>query len=387
MQNVKRANLLPTRIAVSATFFTIGAIFANWVARIPEVKANLNLTDATLGLALMISSIGVIFGLITASGLIARFGSKNVSVFSAILYAITLGILGFASNFFTLASVLFFAGMFNSITDVAMNAQGIEVERLADKQIMNSFHAFWSIGTGAGALMGAGFVAFGFTVQQHFLFVPIFFIILMLASRSYLLDIEGEQNSEEQAAFQLPPRILWGLGAVVFVAGLSEGAIIEWSGLYLHEIVGTTEAIAALGLVAFSSTMIIGRFAGDTMADRLGASRLVRINGLIAALGVALALIVPTIWTTFIGFAMVGIGLAVPIPLAFSVAGKLPGLPSGRAVAGVATIGYAAFLIGPTIIGFISEATNLRIALIIVMILAFSLVFTGGALDIRKEKP
>ena len=385
MQKKLNRELFMARVAVSATFFTIGAIFANWVARIPEVKETLNLTEASLGLALMAGSAGVIVGLLIASGLIARFGSKNVSFYGPLIYSIVLASIGFSFNFMTLSVALFFAGMCNSITDVAMNAQGVEVELRSNKQIMNSFHAFWSVGLFSGAVMGSAFVSLGFSFREHFLIVPVFFIILTLVMRRYLLEIDGEQNSEEQATFQFPPRALWGLGALAFAAGLSEGAIIDWGGLYLHEIVGTTEAVAALGLAAFSAMMVLMRFAGDTVAERVGAARLVRLGGIGVVFGVGLALLIPTFWTTVIGFSVAGIGLAVAIPLAFSAAGKLPGIAPGRAIAGVATIGYAAFLVGPPVIGFIAEGTSLRFSFILVMLLAATMVYSGGALDTRKK--
>lgn len=386
MLQTEKRELIFARAATSAVFFTVGAIFANWVSRIPEVKENLNLSESDLGLALMISSIGVIFGLVITSGLIARFGSKNVSIFVAILLAISLGVIGLTVNFITLAFALFFTGMFMSIADVAMNAQGVEVEKRRNKQIMNSFHAFWSIGTFSGAIMGSGFVTLGFSVQEHFLIAPVIFILLMLFSYQFLLNIDGEHNSDNQTTFQLPPRALWALGVVAFAAGLSEGAIIDWGGLYLHDVVGTTEAIAAFALAAFSITMVLGRLTGDWVAEQLGAARLVRIGGILVVIGVGIALFIPTLWTALFGFALSGLGLATAIPLAFSAAGKLRDLPSGRGIAGVATIGYAAFLIGPPIIGFIAEATTLRMALIVVMVMAFTLVFTAGALDVRKAK-
>lgn len=381
MQKAKDSNFLPARLAVSATFFTIGALFANWISRIPDVSATLNLSEGTIGLALMIGSIGVIFGLLITSGLIARFGSKNVSVVGAISYAIVLGIVGLSVNFISLVIPLFFAGMFNSITDVAMNAQGVELEARRQKPIMNSFHAMWSVGLFTGALMGSGFVTLGFGFREHFLIVPILFIIIMLISRNYLLDIAGEQNQDDQATFQFPPKVLWGLGAIAFAAGISEGAIIDWGGLYFVNIVNTSEAVAALGLAAFSFTMVAMRFAGDTVSERIGASRLVRWGGVGVVIGVGLALLIPSFWVTIFGFSLAGIGLAVAIPLAFSAAGKLPTIQSGRGIAGVATIGYAAFLVGPPVIGFIAEVTSLRFAFIIVMILASTLVFTGGELD------
>lgn len=386
MQKTKNRNLLLARIAVSVLFFSNGAVFANWLSRIPEVKTMLELSESMLGLALMSASVGVILGLLITSGLIARFGSNRVSAFAAIGQAVVAGFLALASDFFSLAGILFFLGLFTSIMDVAMNTGGAEVEAQSNKQIMSSFHGFWSLGLFAGLTMGSAFASAGFSFQQHFMVVPIIFIMPVLVSMRFLPGIEGEQNSDGQAAFQFPPRAIWGLGALAFAAGISEGAILDWGGIYLHEIVHTSEATAALGLSFFSATMLLMRFAGDIVAQRVGASLLVRIGGIAAVFGIGLALLIPTFTATVIGYSIAGIGLAVVIPLAFSAAGKIPELPSGRAIAGVATIGYAAFLIGPVVIGFIAEATSLRIALIIVMVLAATMVFSGGALKVGKSK-
>ncbi|MEM9955346.1 MAG: MFS transporter [Chloroflexota bacterium] len=387
MAQSEQRRLFLARIAVSVTFFTVGAIFANWVARIPDVKETLNLSESLLGLALMVSSFGVIFGLLITGKLIARFGSKAVSFYCAIGLALSLAVVSFSTNLLTLSASLFFLGFFNSTTDVAMNAQGVEVERRYGKPIMNSFHAFWSVGLTTGALMGSGFAGANISFQQHFLIVPVLFILLMIIVRGWLLIIDGEQDTADtEPTFQLPPRALWGLGALAFAAGLSEGALIDWSALYLTDIVGTSEALAAFGLAAFSASMVVMRFAGDTVTERLGAVRVVRAGGIAVVLGVGVALLVPNVWTTIIGFMVAGLGLAVAIPLAFSAAGKLPNIPPGRGIAGVATIGYAAFLVGPPVIGFIADATNLRLSFIVVMCLAGTMVYSANALKVGKSK-
>lgn len=377
--------LWQARFAVGTVFFVMGAIFANWVSRIPNVATKLNLSEGELGLALMVSAIGVIFGLLITGGLIARFGSHRVSATMVMLKAISLGTISLATDFYTLAGALFFFGIFNAITDVAINAQAIEIERRRGKSIMSSFHGLWSIGSFAGALMGAGFIALGTSLTQHFWIATAIFVVVILSTQHMLLRLDDEKN-EDDAAFQLPPRAVWGLGAVAFAAGISEGAIADWSGLYLQDVVGAAVAIVPLGFAAFSLMMTTGRFLGDTLAEKLGSARWIRISGALAASGVLMALIFPYVPTTLLGFAIAGFGLAVGIPLAFSAAGKLPNINPGRAVAGVATIGYAGFLVGPPVIGFVAEETSLRMGLAIVVFLAASMIFTGGALDVRKAK-
>ncbi|MEO1643916.1 MAG: MFS transporter, partial [Chloroflexota bacterium] len=345
-QQTPERPLWQARFAVGTVFFIMGAIFANWAVRIPTVSANLDLSEGELGLALMLGSVGVILGLLITGGLIARFGSHRVSTVMVILKALSLGFISLAVDFYTLSLVLFFYGMANSITDVAINAQAIEVERKRGKPIMNSFHGLWSIGSFAGSLIGTLFINLGTSTLLHFWTLTVIFMVVAFASQHLLLRIDGEKDQNDQAPFSFPPRMVWGLGAVAFAAGISEGAVADWSGLYLRDIVEVSEAWVPLGFVAFSLTMTTGRFLGDTVAEWLGNVRLIRLSGVLATSGILLPIFFPSLVTALLGFGIAGLGLAVGIPLAFSASGKLPNISPGRAVAGVATIGYAGFLVG-----------------------------------------
>lgn len=380
----KSYSLTITRAAVYMAFFVAGAIFANWVSRIPQIQANLGLSESALGLVLLGASAGVITGLSFTSGLIARYGSRRTTVVGGLVMSIMLAGIGFALNFWTLLIVLFFLGMFLSMMDVSMNAQAVEVERRLNKNIMSSFHAAWSVGTFVGAIVGSQFVAMGFSVATHFVIMGVFFFLLLLIIGLPLLEIQDESDDSEGSVIQFPPRILWPLGAIAFAAGISEGAIGDWGGIYLRDIVGTGESTAALGFAAFALTMTVMRFAGDSLAEKFGAEWIVRGGGIVSATGILLALIFPNVVMTLIGFALVGAGAATVIPLAFSAAGKLPDIAPGRAIAGVATIGYAAFLAGPPIIGIVADFTSLRFGLVLVLVLALSLWFTGKTLRVAK---
>lgn len=379
-------SLTMTRAAVYAAFFIAGAIFANWVSRIPQIQANLGLSESTLGLVLLGASAGVIVGLTFTSGLIARYGSRRITVVGGLLMSIMLAMVGLSTHFVTLLVALFFLGMFLSMMDVSMNAQAVEVERRLNKNIMSSFHAAWSVGTFVGAIVGSRFVALEFSVATHFLIMAVIFFLMVLMAGLPLLEIQDETDDSEGSIFQFPPRILWPLGAIAFAAGISEGAIGDWGGIYLRDIVGTGASTAALGFAAFSLTMTVMRFAGDSLAEKFGAEWIVRGGGILSAIGILLALIFPNVIMTLIGFALVGAGAATVIPLAFSAAGKLPDIAPGRAIAGVATIGYAAFLAGPPIIGIVADFTSLRFGLVLVLFLSLSLWFTGRTLRVEKVK-
>jgi fucose permease len=176
------------------------------------------------------------------------------------------------------------------------------------------------------------------------------------------------------------------LGAVAFCSAIGEGAMADWSGVYLRTAVGTSTATAAYGFAAFSLMMTVGRLSGDSLLTRFTPAQLVRFGGGIASAGLLLLLLIPSLETALIGFGAVGAGLSIVVPLAFSVAGKVPGVPPGAGIAGVATIGYAGFLAGPPVIGLVAEISSLRIALVLVLILTGTLLFTAQAMDLGAVK-
>lgn len=377
---VTRQQLRAARWAVLAIFFVNGALFANWVSRIPTVQGNLGLNKGELGLVLVGMSVGVLVSLSLAGGLIARFGSRRTTLAGALLMCAMLVLAGFMPSALMLWGALFLFGGVTSLMDVSMNAQGVEVERGLGKPVMSSFHAAFSIGGFAGAAIGSLMVSLSVSVQMHFMLMAGFFAVMAIVATRYLLVIDHE-GGNSHSTFQLPPRVLWPLGAVALCAAIAEGAMADWSGIYLETVVGTEAALAAWGFAGFSLMMTLGRASGDWLIARFDRSLLVRLGGALAFSGLMLAVFVPTLVTALLGFAAVGIGLSITIPLVFSVAGNLPNIPSGVGIAGAATIGYAGFLAGPPLIGLVSEATSLQVGMGIVAVLAGSLVITGRALQ------
>jgi predicted MFS family arabinose efflux permease len=367
------------RLAVMTAFFINGALFANWVSRIPTIQTQLNMSEGTLGLVLLGLSVGVICALTLAGGLITRFGSRTVTMIGGVAMTVVMPFLTLMPSAYSLAALLFVFGATMSLMDVAMNTQASAVEKLAERPMMSSFHATFSIGGLVGALVGAGMVAAGLPPLVHFSIVSSVAVVLILWAQRELLLLPEEGNSHS-TVFQLPPPALWGLGAIAFCSAIGEGAMADWGGVYMERTVGATSTIAALGYAAFSLTMTAGRLAGDRLVSRYAPSLLVRGGGLLAGVGLVLAIIFPWVPTTLLGFALVGAGLSIAIPLVFSAAGHVPDLPPGTGIAGVATIGYAGFLAGPPVIGLVAEATSLQVGLGVVALLAFTLVLTGRAI-------
>ncbi len=367
------------RLAVLAAFFMNGLLLATWISRIPAIQVRLTMSEGTLGLVLMGISAGVILALSMAGGLVGRFGSRRVTIAAGVGLCFSLPIPALMTQPLTLFAALFIFGAFLSTMDVAMNAQAVAVEQRAKRPLMSSFHAAFSIGGLAGALLGAAVASLAIDALTHFMMAAVLGLIILAAAGRALLEVSGEKQ-DEGGLFRLPPRVLWGLGAVAFCVAIGEGAMGDWSGVYLAQEIGTTTAFAALGFAAFSLTMTLGRLTGDWLVTRLDPVHVIRYGGFLAFLGLLAAVMTSNEYVVLIGFAAVGAGLANGIPLAFSAAGNFPGITPGAGIAGVATIGYAGFLAGPPLIGLIAEATSLRISLFLVALLVGSLVFSARAI-------
>ncbi len=389
MQKTSSPRVGVLRIAVLIMFFTNGALVASWISRIPHIQNSLSLSEGQLGIVLLGLAAGVLTALSLTSGLISRYGDRQVTLYGAVGMCLMLPVLGILPNALMLWTGLFLFGMTMSSMDVAMNAQGVVVEQLAKRPLMSAFHASFSIGGFTGAAIGAGFATLELSPLLHFVSISILFLLIIIATARYLPTNEGNQGREDEGnekIFQLPPRVLWALGAVAFAAAIGEGAMADWSGVYLSRVIGVEAGIDALGFAVFSIFMTVGRLSGDRLTEMFSATKLVRLGGSVATLGLLLVLFVPQLATTLIGFGIVGLGLSIVIPLAFSAAGRLPNIPASTGIAGVATIGYAGFLAGPPIIGLIAEATSLQIALLLVVLLTGSLIFTASSLKAETQE-
>lgn len=375
-----QSSLGRARLSVLAMFFVMGAIFANWAARIPAFQDRFALSDGELGVLLLSVSAGVLTALSIASSLIARFSSRTVTAAGAAAISLILPLLALMPNPILLWIALFVFGGATSIMDVAMNAQGVEVQRRRGAPLMSSFHAAYSLGGVAGAGVGAGMAALQADPRVHFAIVGGAFLLIGLWAGRGLVAVEHETRSEGPV-FQIPARVLWPIGAIAFLAAIGEGAMADWSAVYLENVVLTGADVAALGYAAFSLTMTIGRLTGDWLSTRLAPPRLVRAGGLVAGLGLLAAILMPRTPVVMLGFAAAGIGLANVIPLAFSAAGSVPGVPSSRGIAGVATIGYAGFLAGPPVIGLVAEVLSLRGGLGVVALGVGAIALFGQAIQ------
>lgn len=369
------------RAAVSALFFVNGFVVASWIPYIPIVKSRHHLGDAQLGFLLLAMVVGGVLGLPLAGWLVGRFGSRLVAVAAASGLSLTLTAPVLAPSVALASLALLLFGTCNGALDVSMNAQAVDVERHGGRPIMSSFHGLFSVGGLAGAVV-AGLAMFAHVPPA--VHVPTVAIamtaIVVLATPSLVRAAGGVWSSD--SVFVRPSRNLLGLGLLAFCGLLAEGAMADWSAVYLRDVLATSSGTAALGFAAFSLAMAGGRLAGDTLTRRWGAVRVLRASSAVASLGLALALLLHDAVAAVIGFGAVGFGIANIVPLVFSAAGRAGGVPAATALAAVATLGYFGWLAGPPIIGMVSEALGLSTALGIVSVAcAFVAIRARGATE------
>lgn len=387
------------RTAVAALFLTNGALFANILPRYPEIKASLGLDNIAYGLSIAAFPTGAVVAGLGAAVLIRRFGSARIAVAGTVLTGVGLLSAGVAPSVVLFAVALFLGGASDAITDVAQNAHGLRVQRRYGRSIINSFHAIWSIGAVLGGSMAAVAIALRIPLAIHLgVSTALFAAVAVVALRFCLpgRDEEVEEDAiadapEIQTALRrrVTPRVVVMLAALTLIAmagAVAEDAGNSWAALYLSDSLGAPAAVAALGFIALVGAQFIGRLLGDGMVDRFGQRAVARAGGLIAAVGMGIALAFPSVLGTILGFAAVGFGIATLIPLAMHAADELPGLRHGAGLTLVSWLLRLGFLLSPPFVGFIADTESLRAGLLVVPVAGIVAILLAGALDTRRPR-
>jgi len=371
------------RIAVSSFFFLAGICFASWASRIPNIQAKLHLNSAALGGVLLCLPIGLITSLPVAGYLVAKYGSRIIVMLSAILYACTLPLLGFAATVTQLMICLFLFGFGGNMMNISINTQAVATEGLYHRPIMASFHGVWSMAGFSGAAIGTLMVHLQVLPPHHFLCITaIAALILMIFSGKL---IHRDVNTEEkQPIFARPEKSIVNFGLIAFFSMICEGAMFDWSGIFFAKVVRPDPSLVTVGYTAFMCTMATGRFIGDWVALRLGMKTMLQLSGLLTAGGLLLAVLFPQLITATIGFLIVGAGVSSIIPMIYSAAGKSKQMSPGVAIAAVSTIGYLGFLFGPPFIGFIAQATSLRISFSLIAVMGTMVAVIASRINFPK---
>ncbi|MGY1670879.1 MFS transporter [Geodermatophilus sp. SYSU D00710] len=382
------ARLRAARAAVAACFFTNAVLYANLVPRLPEVKDRLDLTNATLGTALAALPLGALVSALASAALMRRFGSARVASWGLVVLAAAVWAAAVAPSWWLLAAALFVAGALDAVVDVAQNAHGLRVQRGYDRSILNAFHGLWSIGAVAGGLLGSAAAGLRIPLGVHLGVVAVVFAGVSLAAYRRMLPGPDHEDTAAGAGPQQVTRgsvraalpALAALGVLATAGAFVEDAGASWAALYLRGEIGVGAATAGLGFVALQGAMTVGRLTGDRVVDRFGQRRVARVGGALIAVGMGLALALPSLGTTLVGFTLAGLGVATLVPAVYAAADDLPGLRHGVGLTAVNWLLRVGFLASPPLIGAVADATSLRVALTAVVVAGVVTLVLGRVL-------
>ncbi|MFC6616459.1 MFS transporter [Deinococcus radiophilus] len=353
------------QLAVSALFFGYGLLFATLGLNMPGLRDALTLSETQLGFGLLMVSVGSLLTMPLTGRWAERWGSHRLTRLGAGLTFASLLLPFFSTSLSGLLLAFGILGLFNGVLDVALSAQGVTAEKAAERPLMSRLHAFYSLGGLSGALLG-GLLVGQVPILWHVGFVTAIMLALLLWTSPRLLpdgqSTQISRNATADPAATRPSSAALMLGGLCFLGMFTEGTNYDWAALYYRDVLEAQAGQIAWGYGAFSGAMALGRWFGDDLRNWLGNQQTVQLGAALAALGMGLALVWPDVTTSTIGFALSGLGLSNVVPVIYSVAGHAL---ASRGIATVATIGYAGFLLGPPLIGFLSDAVGLRTALML----------------------
>ena len=377
-----------SRIAILGYFFVLGAATATWAARLPAIKESLHLSDGRLGLALFAVPAGSVLTLALSGRIADRFGAVRVLRIAGVLVPVALVPIGLASGLAALMATLAVYGALAGLLDVSMNACGARLELGYDRPIMSSLHAGYSIAGLAGAGIGGIAAWLGASPLATFTVAAAALIVLSLTAAPHVFIPavavrEAHPDDPPRRSARQISAVIWVLGLLALCGQVGEGSAGDWSAVYMHANLGTSAAVAAVALGAFSVTMAAGRVAGDRLAARFGPVRLVRASGLVAGLGLAAGLLIGTPAAGIVGFALLGLGLAGIFPQIVTAAARLDPEQAGRNIGRIAAVSYSGLLSGPVLIGVIASGVGLRAALGVPAALALLVAAAAGVMRPR----
>lgn len=372
--------------AIAVAFAVHGAASGSFATRIPWIKDHLALSPALLGLALACPAIGSSLMMPLAGRLMHRLGSRAALRLLLGLWCAILALPALAPGLPWLCLALLAFGASAGMADVVMNALGVEVEERKGKSIMSGLHGMWSVGTLVGAAIGVPAAHAGLDARIHLGAMAAVLVVTGYFVSAAAPDVRPEADEAAPPRFALPPRAALVIGAIGFCGVFAEGGSSDWCAVYLRDVAGASPAIAAVAYTAFSCTMAVTRLLGDMAVRRLGPVTALRTGGVIATLGGTLVVTSHSPAPAIAGFALLGVGISVVVPLCFAAAGRRGPVPS-QAIAGVATVTYTSGLIAPAAIGGIAGASSLTVSFVLVTALTLGLVFGAGVLRPPPRAP
>ncbi|WP_432141866.1 MFS transporter [Streptomyces sp. bgisy084] len=361
------------RRSIAAVFLIHGAVTGNFATRIPWIQDHTAISPGQLGLALAFPAIGASLAMPLAGRISHRFGARTALRGLLALWTLSLILPALSPGLYALFPALLMYGAASGMSDVAMNALGVETEDRLGKPIMSGLHGMWSAGALLGSAAGTVAAHAGWDARLHLTGAALVLTLLGALACQGVLDLRSTPEEHPPPRFALPPRSALIIGAIGFCAVFAEGAGLDWSAVYLRDELGTDAGLAAASTTAFACTMAVARLAGDKVVARFGAVRTVRAGGVLATAGGLLIVAARHPAMAMGGFGLMGLGIAVVVPLAFAAAARSGPAPS-QAIAGVATITYTSGLVAPSAIGGLAQATSLPVSFMLVTTLACGLV-------------
>jgi MFS family permease len=367
------------RYAVAAVFAVHGAVTGSFATRVPWIQEHASVGPGQLGFALGFTALGASCAMPVAGSISHRFGSRTALSGLMTLWTLSLTLPSLAPNLVTLCLAMFTYGATSGTADVVMNAIGVEVERRLGRSVMSGLHGMWSAGALTGSAAGTLAAHLGSDARLHHALAAAALTVLGLVACRWVLDVRAAADEEPPPRFALPPRSALLIGAVGFCGVFAEGASLDWSAVYLRDRLAASAGLAAACTTGFTLAMAVARIAGDAVVNRFGTVRTVRLGGVLATAGGLLIVLAGHPAVAMTGFALMGLGIAVVVPLCFAAAGHSGPRPS-QAIAGVATITYTSGLIAPSLIGGVAQTTSLTVSFCLVTVLAGALVALAGVL-------
>lgn len=366
------------RWAVAVIFAVHGAVSGSFAARIPWIADHLHLSSGQLGLALVMPALGALSAMPFAGRVVGRYGGKTATRLFVGLWTISLIAMPLAPDRWVFMVVLLLAGAAAGTGDMAMNAEGVAVEKALGRSVMSGLHGMWSVGGLVGAGIGAGAAYLGIGAPVNLAVAGTLLLITGVTAGHWLLETQPATTGAP--AFSLPRGPVLVIGLIGFCAVFAEGACADWAAVYLRRVLEQNEGTAAVAYATFAFSMAAGRLSGDYLVNRFGAVRTVRFAGVAGVIGGVLVVTKLSAIVATAGFGLIGLGIAVVVPLAFSAAGHIGEHPAND-IAGVATVSYGSGLAAPGLMGGIAQATSLPISFALVTVLIGVIVLSAGRLS------
>ncbi|MGS2760631.1 MFS transporter [Sinomicrobium sp. M5D2P9] len=376
---------LRKKIAVASVFFSFGLGFASWPSRIPTFQDMLNLNDLQLGAILFTLPAGIFISLLVSGWLIAKAGSRKTIVFSTILFCMSLILIGISTSITAIVAALFVFGINSSLLNIAVNTQAVLLEKKDHRNYMPFFHGLWSIAAFLAAAIGAIAIANQIGPSLHFIVISIVCLVLSTGNFLYLVRDSNPAKDQQPFTWSADPFILR-MAGIAFCSMLIEGAMYDWSGVYFKDVLNVKSNLVGTGYSSFMISMAGSRLLSSLYINKWPIANTLLLCGLVTGTGLVFALLASNLSVGILGFLLIGSGISPIVPLLYSSVGKYEKYTVSKTLAFITSIGFAGLLIGPAIIGFISELIGLKGSFFFLLVLAVVILLLSLRLLFFREK-